>query len=163
MKTLLLMRHGKSSWKDSDLSDHDRPLKKRGVKNSARMGELLKEAELIPQRILSSTAVRSRQTVEAIAEKMDYKGEILYLDTFYLAEMAVYLAALQTQPDDIERVMIVGHNPGLESLMQVLSRQVEALTTAAVAYIILPVKSWRELTEKTEGELHEIWRPRELN
>jgi phosphohistidine phosphatase len=163
MKTLLLMRHAKSSWKDNDLKDHERPLAKRGMKNAPRMGDLIKEAELVPQRILSSTALRARQTAEAVAEKSGYLGEIIYLDSLYLAEPPIILDILRLTGDDIERVMVVGHNPGLEALMQILSGRVEALTTASVAYFVLPIDHWRDLGSNTQGELIQLWRPKDLD
>ena len=161
MKTLIVMRHGKSTWKDKDMEDHERPLKKRGVKNSARMGELLKDEKLVPERILSSTAVRARQTVEAVTSKMNFKGEVQYLDKFYLGEMETILAELCELPDEVNKAMVIGHNPGLESLVQILGRKVEALTTSSVAYIKLPIKHWKELSDKTEGDLKELWHPKE--
>ena len=161
MKTLIVMRHGKSTWKDKDMEDHERPLKKRGVKNSARMGELLKDEKLVPERILSSTAVRARQTVEAVTSKMNFKGEVQYLDKFYLGEMETILAEQCELPDEVNKAMVIGHNPGLESLVQILGRKVEALTTSSVAYIKLPIKHWKELSDKTEGDLKELWHPKE--
>ena len=163
MKTLLLMRHAKSSWKDSALKDIDRPLTKRGQKNAARMGELLKESGLCPQFILSSPAHRARQTAEIVAKKCGFKGSIQYYDSFYMAEPEDYIKKLIKQPDGMDSIMVIGHNPGLEGLMQILSGQVEALPTAAIASITLPIEHWSELTEKTEGKLNEIRRPKDLD
>jgi len=161
MKTLLLMRHAKSSWKFPELSDRDRPLNKRGEKDAPRMGKLLKEKELIPQRIYSSTAVRACKTAEAVAEKVDYKDEIIYLDSLYMAEPTAIVDVLKTVPDEIKSVLVVGHNPGLEGLVQILSHKVESLQTATIAYIKLPIKSWSELSLSVEGELKAVRRPRE--
>ena len=162
MKSLLIMRHAKSSWKDTNIQDFDRPLNKRGRADAPVMGQLLKDRELLPQRILSSTAVRARKTVESIVASSGYKGEIIYLDSFYMAEPITYLESLRLLSDDLERVMIMGHNPGLESLLQQLSRQVVALPTAAIAFLTLPIKHWSELRVDTEGELVEYWVPRDL-
>ncbi len=162
MKTLLLMRHAKSSWKDTELSDIDRPLNKRGKKDAPFMGAVLEEKELIPQLILSSTAVRARQTAELVTAAFNFTGEIRYLDYFYLAEPAAYLRGLAEVPDDLERVMVIGHNPGLEGLLQILSGRIEALPTSTIAYLSLPVDSWHDLHEDTEGELLELLIPRQL-
>ncbi len=162
MKTLLLMRHAKSSWKDTELSDIDRPLNKRGKKDAPYMGAVLKEKELVPQLILSSTAVRARQTAELVTAACSFSGEIRYLDYFYLAEPAAYLRGLTEVPDDLERVMVIGHNPGLEGLLQILSGRIEALPTGTIAYLSLPVSSWRDLHEDTEAELLELLIPRQL-
>ncbi len=162
MKTLLLMRHAKSSWKDTELSDIDRPLSKRGKRDAPFMGAVLKEKELVPQLILSSTAVRARQTAELLTAACNFGGEIRYLDSFYLAEPAAYLHGLMDLPDGLERVMVIGHNPGLEGLLQLLSGRIEALPTGTIAVLSLPVTSWRDVRDDTEGELLELLIPHEL-
>jgi phosphohistidine phosphatase len=162
MKTLLLMRHAKSSWKNQDIVDYERPLKERGKKDAPLMGKLIFEKELVPQYILSSSAVRARLTTEAFVDSIDFKGEIEYIDAFYMAEPSVYLDKLRSLPDELERVMIISHNPGLEGLVQILSHHVESLSTSAIAYLVLPIKSWNELNEDTDGELVELWRPRDF-
>jgi phosphohistidine phosphatase len=163
MKTLLLMRHAKSSWKNKELSDEERPLNKRGIKDAPRMGALLREKELIPEKILSSSARRSRETAEMVASSVDYTNEVDYLDNLYMAEAEEYIKVLQQLPNDFERVMVIGHNPGLETLLQVLSGRIESLPTAVLAHISLPITKWAELNGETEGEVIEIWRPRELS
>jgi phosphohistidine phosphatase len=162
MKTLLLMRHAKSSWKHPDLPDQDRPLNKRGEKDAPRMGKFIREKELIPQLILASPAKRVSQTVDAIVGKMDFKGKVNYSDSLYLAEPSTYLSTLREISDEYERVMIVGHNPGLEGLLQILSGQVESLPTASVAHLVLPIEHWADLDESIHGELVERVKPREL-
>ena len=163
MKTLLIMRHGKSSWKHKELKDHERPLSKRGVRDSVKMGELLQHRELVPQLILVSTAVRTIETAKLLVEASGFQGETIALDSLYLAEAEEYLHDLLTLPNEIERVMIIGHNPGLEALLQILSGRIEALPTGVVAYISLPINHWSDVHNKIEGELVELWRPKELH
>jgi phosphohistidine phosphatase len=163
MKTILLMRHAKSSWKDTDLSDIDRPLNKRGRHDAPLMGEVIKEKELCPQIILSSTAVRARQTAEYLAGGCEFTGDIQYRDDFYLAEPPVYLDALSGVAEPFERVMVIGHNPGLEGLLQVLTGRIEALPTGALAFVSLPISTWAELTGELEGELVELILPAEVD
>jgi phosphohistidine phosphatase len=153
MKTVLLMRHAKSSWKHEDLKDVDRPLNKRGKKDAPYMGELLAKKKKTPELILSSSAKRARQTAKAVAKECKYDGEIQYFDSLYLAEPEAYIDALKKLPDELNRVMIVGHNPGLESLLQQLSGRVETLSTGAIAFIDLPIKNWKELKNEVEGTL----------
>ena len=162
MKTLLLMRHAKSSWKEADLPDHERPLNKRGKKDAPTMGKLLQERDLIPQTILSSSALRARLTAEALVETCCQSSEVQYLDSFYMAEADEYLLTLRNLPDTLNLVMIIGHNPGLETLLQVLSGQIESLPTAVIAHINLPIEHWSDLNSDTAGELLEIWKPREI-
>lgn len=153
MKTLLLMRHARSSWKDPKLADSERPLTGRGRLTAPQVGLLLQEQELVPQLILSSTALRARQTVEFAAAGAGFTGEVQYLSSLYLAEPETCLGVLSVVPDEFERVMIVGHNPGLESLVQILSRRIVGLPTGKLAYISLPLQSWKDLSFETEGEL----------
>lgn len=162
MKTLLLMRHAKSSWKDPELADHERPLNKRGKKDAPLMGQLLRERNLIPDRILSSTAIRARATAETFAESSGYQGEILYLDNLYLAEADEYILALKNVPDLFGCVLMIGHNPGLETVLQVLSGAIQSLPTAVIAQVQLPIEHWSDLTSEVTGEIVEIWRPREV-
>jgi phosphohistidine phosphatase len=162
MKTLLLMRHAKSSWKHPELPDLERPLNKRGRNDVPLMAKLLKAKELIPQLILSSTSVRARETVDLLAEESGFQGEVSYRDQLYLAESNVYLDELTGLPDGLERVMVVGHNPGLEGLVQIMSEKIEAMPTGSIAYIVLPIKKWNELKKNPRGDLVEFWRPRNL-
>ena len=166
MKTLLLMRHAKSSWKHKDLTDQERPLNKRGRSDAPLMGHLLVDRELIPQRIVSSSAVRARETAEAILQVLNgtthFSGQVDYLDNLYMAEATEYYSVLHDIPDALERVMVIGHNPGLETLLQLLSNRIESLPTAVLAHIVLPIEHWSDLTNDTTGELIEIWRPKEL-
>jgi len=162
MKTLLLMRHAKSSWKHPDNPDDERPLNKRGKKDAPLMGNLIKEKELIPQCILCSTAKRATETADLVLKTLEFKGEVDYLDSFYMAEPNVYLEGLHSLPDEIERVMVIGHNPGLEGLLQILIGRVESLPTGSIAHIVLPVNQWKELNLDIEGELVEKISPEDL-
>lgn len=162
MKTLLLMRHAKSSWKDDKLADKERPLNKRGKHDAPMMGQLLIEHELVPQRILSSSALRARQTAESIAETAQYDGDVTYMDELYMAEPESYIDALRELPNEVERVMVIGHNPGLEMLLQLLSGQIQAMPTAVIAHVALPIDHWSQLSIDTPGELVDIWRPKEI-
>lgn len=162
MKTLLLMRHGKSSWKDKDLPDHERPLKKKGKKDSEKMAKLMKEKELIPGYILSSTAKRAKMTVDEVVDEIEYKGEVKYLDVLYQAEPSDYVNVLKEVSDEYDCVLIVGHNPSLEAFVQILSNDIEALPTAALARIDLAINSWKEMGNNSYGKLVGLWTPRDL-
>lgn len=162
MKTLLIMRHGKSSWKHKELEDHERPLSKRGLRDSRLMGEVIHEKELIPQVILVSSSVRTTQTAQILCESIGYQGEVTPLDSLYLAENDGYIAELKKLPDSIERAMVIGHNPGLEYLLQELSGQIAALSTSVIAFVSLSIDHWADLDDKSSGDLIEIWYPKEL-
>jgi len=162
MKTLLLMRHAKSSWKQPDLPDNERPLTKRGVRASVHMGELLRAKGLLPQMILSSTAVRAEQTAKHLCKGIGCSDHVSSTDDLYLAEAETYINRLHHLSDELERVMIVGHNPGLESLLQLFSGQIETLPTAAIAHLSFPVDSWKDLHSDTQGTLVDLWKPKEI-
>ncbi len=163
MKTLMLLRHAKSSWKDKGISDHDRPLNKRGKKTAPVMGHLILEKQLVPDLILSSTAVRARTTAEAVAEACNYKNTIEHLAELYLATAGELLSEVQSRVDDgIDRVMLVAHNPGMEDLVSRLSGHPEPFPTAALAVFELGIESWRALELGVEISLLHLWRPREL-
>ena len=162
MKTLLVLRHAKSSWNEPALDDHERPLNKRGRRDAPRMGELVREYGLIPDVVLSSDAVRARLTAEAVAEAARYAGEILLDPRLYLASPADILSLLPAVPENAGTVMIVGHNPGLEKLVEHLTGERQDMPTAALAQIGLPIDQWRDLKLSTRGTLMGHWRPKEL-
>jgi len=162
MKVLLVLRHAKSSWKGMGVSDHARPLNKRGKKAAPRMGQLLYEEDLVPDVILSSTAQRARDTADLVTEASGFEGEIAYLEDLYHAWPSDYLDALRGLSDDNDSVMIVGHNPGMELLLELLTGKSERFPTAALALIQLPIDNWAQLNDETEGELIQLWLPRAL-
>lgn len=163
MKTLLLLRHAKSSWKDSDLEDHDRPLNKRGKREAPRMGKLLTDEKLLPELILSSSARRARKTAEHVIHASGYRGETRITAELYEAgpeKLRQFLAGL---PDFLVRVLLVGHNPGLEELLESLAGAYVPLSTAALAQIEIPISDWAEISGQPQASLKNLWQPRELD
>ena len=126
------------------------------------MGKLVREYGVIPDVVISSDAVRARLTAEAVAEAFRYGGEILLDPHLYLAGPAEILPLLQRLRENAETVMIVGHNPGLEQLVEQLTGERQDLPTAALAQIGLPIDQWRNLKQSTQGTLVSLWRPKEL-
>ncbi len=159
MKTLLIMRHAKSSWKNEELTDHDRPLKRRGEYDAVQMGERIRKNDLTPQRIISSTAKRALKTAELVAEACHYEERIIAARAFYGAEPDEFIEVLRQLDDADECVLVVGHNPDLETLLESLTGALESLPTAAVAQVTLPIKAWADLTEDTPGKLVQLWAP----
>ena len=162
MKTLLVLRHAKSSWNDPTLDDHERPLNKRGRRDAPRMGELVREYGLIPDVVISSDAVRARLTAEAVAEAARYAGEILLDPHLYMACPSDILSLLPMVRENAETVMIVGHNPGFEKLVEQLTGERQDLPTATLAQVRLPIDQWRDLKLSTRGTLVGLWGPQEL-
>ena len=156
MKTLLLLRHAKSSWKDADLADFDRPLNKRGTKAAARMGRFLAEEGLVPASALCSAARRAQETWALAAEALDQDVPTKTYRTLYLASPARLLAVIQRQPAELSSLLMVGHNPGMGSLvlrlagsgsdLPALTRVSEKYPTAALAELTFEGANWAELS-----------------
>jgi phosphohistidine phosphatase len=161
MKTLLLLRHAKSNWSEPQLADHDRPLNERGRRDATRMGRLLRELQLVPNLILSSTATRARKTAKKAARHCGFEGSLQLEPSLYTEDAAAGLSILRAVPDEVDRVVLVAHNPALEHLLKMLTGRVERMSTATLARIDLACPRWRDLAPGDHG-LVGIWRPREL-
>lgn len=162
MQTLLVLRHGKSSWKHPGLADHDRPLNKRGRGDAPRVGRLLRDEALAPDGIVSSTAARARATATLVGEAAGFGGSVELDRRLYLASAAEVIDVLQEVGGEAPRLLVVGHNPGLEELVAILTGSFVALPTAALAAVRLEVDAWPQLSASTRGRLVNLWRPREL-
>lgn len=162
MKSLLLLRHAKSSWKHPELPDHDRPLNKRGKRDAPRIAKIIRDKGLVPDLIMSSTAKRARKTAKIVAKTCGYTGEVELTPALYHAGPSTYIGTLSHQADERQRIMLVGHNPGLEELLEMLVGRMELIPTATLALVLLPLTQWRELNHETTGKLINLWRPREF-
>ena len=163
MKTLYWLRHAKSSWAEAGLSDHDRPLNKRGKKAAPRMGQLLADRDLLPDLIICSTAVRARQTVELLVPESGYSGQITFEPRLYMAPREAYWEVLGELDDEFGSVMTVAHNPGISNVLLHLTDCSLHFPTAGPAQIELPIDRWSELESDTSVRLVEFWRPKELD
>ena len=152
------MRHAKAETGEG-LRDEERALTPRGRRAAERVGELL--ADRLPDRVLSSTALRTRETVAALKKGGAYFGPIEFLQELYLAEPAGYLRAVARHGGDAARVLVVGHNPGLEDLVARLSGERVTLPTAALAECTLELENWSDLTLDTHAELIGLSYPRD--
>lgn len=136
-RTLLVMRHAKSSWDEHSLNDSERPLNVRGKKDAPMMGKRLKKEGYSCDLLMSSPATRAYSTAKAVAMVLDYpKKEIVLEESLYLADMDDYLHLLKDIDDNVIHLMIVSHNPGSEELVEYLtSMTFEKFPTAAYALI----------------------------
>ena len=159
MKSILILRHAKSSWKHPDVNDHDRPLNKRGKRDAPLMGELLQDKHLVPDFIISSTAKRARSTAKAVAKAAGYKGEINFNQSLYAAPPTAYIDVLHDLSNEYARVLMIGHNPGLEQLVNMLSGEEHTMPTCSLVHVQLRINSWTEVDYKTKGKLLGIWNP----
>jgi phosphohistidine phosphatase len=168
MKILYVLRHAKSDWGDSSLEDFDRPLNPRGRKAAKAVGKELRKRKIKPDLVLASPAVRARQTIERVQDA--YGGEFNIEDepSIYGSERETLVDLIKSAPDDVHRLLIVGHNPGLQDLVVKLSRPGELLDeaaekfpTATLAEIRFDTKSWGEVAPQ-QGILECLVRPRDL-
>ena len=171
MKTLTLLRHAKSGWDDPVKRDFDRPLNKRGRKAALTVGREMRARGLAFDRVIASPAVRVIETLADVAEGYGGPIEPIYDNRIYLAPVSTLLELIHEADDGAERLLIVGHNPGLELLAMTLTRDDGAglrgeiaikYPTATLAEIALPVDHWREVAEGI-GEVIRFIRPRDLD
>lgn len=170
MKNLTLLRHAKSGWDDPVSRDFDRPLNPRGRRAARRIGVEMKSEGLAFDLVLASPARRVTETLDEVAAGY---GPLpaRYDERLYLAAAGTLLDIVRTAPESAERLLLVGHNPGLEELALRLSRrdgaglrgEVEVkYPTGTVAEIVLPAERWAEVREGT-GEIVRFIRPRDLD
>lgn len=148
-RTLLLVRHAKSSWDDPDLADRDRPLNKRGTRDAAAMAQRVAQRPDRPERIITSPALRARRTAEAMAAALDLAPESLVVDArIYEAAAAELLEVICSLDDRHAHVMLVGHHPGVTDTVNALTgANIEKVPTCGVAEVRVNVGSWAESRE----------------
>ena len=160
MKTLFLMRHAKSSWNNTNLSDFERPLNERGLRAAPHIGKIMFERQLQPELIVSSPADRAKQTAQLIKETVPTAGEIQFDKRIYEASVPTLLQILSETDEQFESVMLVGHNPGFENLLMILTGELHPMPTAALAVIDLSINNWREINADC-GTLRILIRPKD--
>jgi phosphohistidine phosphatase len=160
VKRLLVLRHAKSSWADTSLDDWQRPLNDRGRRDAPRVGAWLRDRSLVPDLIVTSDAVRARETASAVATAAGYTREIVVEPSLYHATPADAVAVLKSLGNQTARtVLVVGHNPGLEGLVSRLSGEHHDLVTAALVELAVPIDRWSELDVTIAATIGETWQP----
>ncbi len=164
---LYIMRHAKSDWSGPQISDFDRPINKRGTRNAIRIGGWMNENNHTPQKIISSPALRAKETIELVAEQISKFNleDLTYEDELYLAGFTQLIEFINTYKDKVQSLMLVGHNPGIENLVNYLcdkSGDKETIVTTANLFIF-KFSSDSFNTAVDTIELVEAIKPRELN
>lgn len=165
---LYILRHAKSDWGTGATTDFDRPLATRGIKDAPRMGKWMRKHKLIPDFVLSSSALRAKQTVLAVTKELNISEPSIHFDkNLYLASLSKLIKTLNDCPQGARQVLLVGHNPGMDDLLGYLCTQElpysesgKLMTTAALAHVQLEV-NWGEITQAC-GRLVKLTRPRDL-
>ena len=170
MLELLLLRHAKSRWDEPETGDHDRDLAPRGEQAAARMGRLLRDERLRPDRVLCSPARRAVRTWRLAGAELDEPPPLLEDDRLYLVSPARMLQVIAERGADAARLLLVGHNPGMHGLAARLAATGDTrlratlaakFPTAALALIAFAARDWTELGTQG-GELRGFWRPGDL-
>ncbi|MBH71592.1 MAG: phosphohistidine phosphatase [Pelagibacteraceae bacterium] len=170
MKTIFLLRHAKSSWDNLNLDDFDRPLSNKGIKASKKIGNYLKTNKFVPDIIYCSTAKRAKQTWELTNRIIKKKKNILYKDNLYMANLSEFMKIIKKTKNKFKNLMIVSHNPGIESLAIELSKNENnkfhqiiniKYPTGALVVIKFNLNDWGKINYK-KGEIYEFIKPKEL-
>lgn len=158
MKQLLILRHAKAHAAFRNQPDHDRELNDHGQAAAHEVGQRLADAAMIPDLIISSDAMRTAQTARCAADSAGYCGPIEETATLYLATAERYLDVLADVAEPVSRVLIVGHNPGMEDLVEMLTCRPTEMPTAALALVELNIEQWDALRDaKPTATLVEHW------
>ncbi len=153
MKTLVLIRHAKSSWKNDKLKDMERPLKKRGLNDAPLMGKVLKNLQVIPDVIISSPATRAMETAKLIAKEYNMDpAQIVSAADLYLESKGKLLREINIIDPQHNTVFLIGHNPGLTDLANFLSGEsIDNIPTSGAIALQFDCNTWAEV-EKGKGK-----------
>ncbi len=161
MKTLYLLRHGKSSWKDETLPDVERPLNGRGRRASQTVGAFLKREKIIPDLVLSSSAIRARQTTDIVMETAKLRTDLRFDERIYEAGAQRLLEVVRQIEKSKKIVLLVGHNPGMEEFLTMLTGAVDTMPTGTLSKVVLSASNWADMGDKG-ATLEWIVKPKEL-
>lgn len=154
MKKLLLIRHAKSDWSQGNLADSERTLNERGFKNAKMMAERLVCRGLIPQKVISSPAVRAKTTAELFCQTFEIPPtEIQYKEQVYEATSSVLMQVVNTIDDQYDFVALFGHNPGITNfIVNLCNSDIYNLPTCGMVLISFPFESWELISYETGFE-----------
>ncbi|MEA3491438.1 MAG: histidine phosphatase family protein [Campylobacterota bacterium] len=148
MKTIYFIRHAKSDWQESGASDFERGLSRRGYKDINIIGSYLKLIDIKPDLILASCSLRTQITADGLAEKIEFRGSKSYLQELYLTAPKVLKETLMMQGDEIDAILVVGHNPQISDLVNALiDEHILKIPTLGVVAIDFDIDAWSELEE----------------
>ncbi|MCA9040376.1 MAG: histidine phosphatase family protein [Planctomycetaceae bacterium] len=159
MKTLLLMRHSKSSWDNPADTDIERPLNPRGKQQALLMGKHLVQEKLEPDIIVCSNAKRARKTAERVIKSMQWDGPLEINPDLYFSSVFSYIDVLNQQLDKHQRVLLIGHNPIIEDFLSTFTGGWREVKTSAIAQLTFDLDCWADLTNHTKAKLKNFWIP----
>lgn len=148
-RTLVMIRHAKSSWANPLQSDFERPLNDRGEHDAPMMGERLKKAGLIPDLVIASTAKRARQTAKKIAAAIGYdSNKIQWMDKLYHCIPSVFEEVIDEVKDEVKTLFIVAHNPGISAFVNELSSlfSIDHMPTCGIVAARMDTEHWSDFS-----------------
>lgn len=162
MKNLILIRHAKSDWNAGVATDYERPLDERGVKEAHKMAKRLAEKEIMPDLIITSSAIRALTTCKFIAEKLDYsENNIRQSKLLYSGNTGVWMDTISEIDNSNHTVMMFGHNPVISNLAShLVNRDIGEMPTCAVVAIQLNIESWQDISNPGSNQLSFIDYPK---
>ena len=165
MKSVILFRHGKSDWGANYNHDHDRPLSKRGVRDAKKMGKLLSKKVEVPGLVISSTALRTRDTIELAVKSGGWSTIIKYEKSIYGASLEKLLNILKEQDNKYQCICLVGHEPIFSSFIEkVKGQSIIKFPTGAIGKVSFDTKKWNEINLTSyKCELKWFFKPKEID
>ncbi|MBB6324661.1 phosphohistidine phosphatase [Algoriphagus iocasae] len=147
MKKIILVRHGKSAWDRPFLADHDRPLAERGLRDLPLMADRLVARMVKPSLFLSSSATRAVQTAEILANHFQYPLEEIQIEkNLYHSHPEIILKYLRMQKDKYDTILVFGHNPGFNDLIEYLGKPIDNLPTSGQCGFKFDTDHWSEIS-----------------
>jgi polyadenylate-binding protein len=163
LRRLIVLRHAKSAWDTDAEVDHERPLNKRGRRDAPRIGQKLAELGWIPERVFSSDARRTRDTWKRMRAELGDDIEAAFTRQLYHAGIGAVREVLADLPDVVGTVMVIGHNPGWEGVIDALTAAEVRLTSCNAALLSIEADTWRDaISQESRWQLHQVLRPKEL-
>ena len=163
MKEIYILRHAKSSWDNSNLSDFERPLADRGISDAKKMSKFLKDMNIKIDKVLCSNAIRAKETFDLTADGFNFEiDKATYLDKLYFGDTTTIIQDLKELDESLNNILIVGHNPTLHYLVEILTNEsINRFTTCNLATISHDGE-WVSLNSQ-QCSLKSLIRPKELN
>jgi phosphohistidine phosphatase len=163
MLRLIVLRHAKSAWNTDAPTDHDRPLNKRGRRDAPRVGARLAELGWAPERVISSDALRTRETWDRVRSAFGGTIEVSFTGRLYGAGYHEVCGSLSDEPKTVTTAMVIGHNPGWEELVESLCGTGHRMTTCNAALLSIEAKGWaKAMAQQGRWRLEHLLRPKEL-
>jgi phosphohistidine phosphatase len=162
-RSLILIRHTKSSWADFSLPDFDRPLKKDRTEDAKNMAKYLKELNVKPNLILCSPAKRTKQTAEYFCEKLKYDfGKIHFDERLYESSAEEYMSVIRETDEEVKTLVVIGHNPSITDFAnQFLESKIDEVPTTGVVWLQFKNSDW-EIYRTTPCQLKYFLAPKTI-